>query len=74
MKKNLGAGDGLMRITASIILFSFFFTDIFINETLGIIAIVVAIIFVLTTIFGFCPIYALFNINTCIPESNKDDE
>lgn len=74
MKKNLGAGDGLMRITSSVILFSFFFTDIFINETLGIIAIAVAIIFVLTTIFGFCPIYALFNINTCIPESNKDDE
>jgi hypothetical protein len=36
-----------------------------ISGTLGLIGIVVAAIFTLTTILGYCPLYSLIGVKTC---------
>ncbi len=68
MKKNMGNIDKGVRIVVAIILAILFFTGK-IEGTLGYIAIAVAAIFTLTSVMGFCPIYAIFGIKTC-PNKN----
>ncbi len=63
MKKNMGTTDKVIRIVIAIILAVLFFTKI-VTGTLGIILLALAIIFVLTSFFSFCPIYLPFGFNT----------
>jgi len=63
MPKNMGALDRIIRIVVAAVIAVLFFT----NQITGVAAIVlgiIAIIFLLTGIFGFCPIYLPFKINT----------
>jgi hypothetical protein len=41
-----------------------YFTNV-IGGTLGIVLLVLAGVFVLTSAIGFCPLYAIFGISTC---------
>lgn len=50
----------LVAIAAVVLYFSSILTGIW-----GIIALVVAGIFLLTSIVSFCPLYALFGLSTC---------
>ena len=64
MKKNMGSADRIIRIViAAVIAFLFFSGTI--TGTLGIVLIVLAGIFVLTSLVSFCPLYAPFGIRTC---------
>ncbi|PKQ62231.1 hypothetical protein BZG02_13005 [Labilibaculum filiforme] len=64
MKTNMGKIDRLIRIIVGLVLIALYFTDI-ISGTIGIIALVIAGMFILTSILGNCPPYGLFGINTC---------
>jgi phosphoglycerol transferase MdoB-like AlkP superfamily enzyme len=64
MKKNMGSMDRLIRVIIAILLVSLYFTNV-ITGTLGIVLISLSIIFVLTSLIGFCPLYTLFGIKTC---------
>lgn len=64
MKKNMGLTDKVIRIIVVIVLLTLFFTKT-ISGTLGIIAIAVSVIFLITSLIGFCPLYTLFGISTC---------
>ena len=64
MKKNMGSLDRIIRSIAAIIIAVLFFTDI-ISGTAGIILLVIAAIFALTSFFSFCPAYLPFGLNTC---------
>jgi len=64
MKKNMGLTDKVIRIIVVIVLLTLFFTNT-ISGTLGIIAIVVSVIFLATSLIGFCPLYTLFGLSTC---------
>jgi uncharacterized membrane protein HdeD (DUF308 family) len=64
MKKNMGLTDKVIRIIVVIVLLTLFFTNT-ISGTLGIIAIAVSVIFLATSLIGFCPLYTLFGISTC---------
>lgn len=64
MKKNMGNVDRFIRITLAVIVAVLFYTNV-INGTLGIVLLVLAGVFVLTSFVGFCPLYALFGLNTC---------
>ena len=64
MKANMGTADKAIRIIIAIVLIVLYFTNI-ITGTLGIIALVLAGIFLLTSLVGFCPLYAPFGLNTC---------
>jgi len=68
MKKNMGGADRILRILAAIIISVLYFTHI-ITGTLGIILLVVAGVFVLTSLVSFCPLYSLFGMKTCSTEN-----
>lgn len=63
MKKNMGAVDKAIRIFAAIGIAILYFTNI-ITGTTGIIMMVFAAIFLLTSFISFCPLYWPFGINT----------
>jgi hypothetical protein len=63
MKKNLGTIDKVIRILVAVIFVVLFFTKV-ITGTLGIVLIVLAVVFVLTSLISFCPIYWPFGIST----------
>ncbi|MFN3379592.1 MAG: DUF2892 domain-containing protein [Runella zeae] len=64
MKPNMGGIDRGIRLIVAAIAVILYFTGI-LTGTLGIIALVIAGIFTLTSIVSFCPLYALFGLNTC---------
>jgi len=63
MKKNMGTADKVIRILIAIVIAALFFTNV-ITGTLGIVLLVFAAIFLLTSIVSFCPLYLPFGIKT----------
>jgi hypothetical protein len=63
MKANMGSADRVIRVIIAAILFSLYYTNV-ISGTIGIILIVLAVVFVLTSFVSFCPLYTLFGIST----------
>lgn len=70
MKKNMGNADRVIRIIIAAIVGILYFTDI-ISGTLGIILLVLAGVFVLTSLISFCPLYAPFGISSCSLREKK---
>jgi len=64
MKKNMGIADRIIRTVVAIVLITLFFTGT-VTGTSGIILLVLSVIFMLTSIMGFCPLYLPFGFNTC---------
>jgi hypothetical protein len=56
MKKNLGMIDRVIRILIAVVVTVLYFKGI-ISGTLGIILLILAAVFVLTSFLSFCPIY-----------------
>lgn len=68
MKKNMGNTDRIIRfVIAAIIAFLYFNGTI--TGTLGIILMVLAAVFVITSFISFCPLYAPFGLSTCKTKS-----
>jgi fatty acid desaturase len=59
MKKNMGGADRIIRVIFAVIIAVLYFTGV-ITGTLGLILLIVAAIFILTGLIGFCPLYLLF--------------
>jgi hypothetical protein len=64
MKKNMGTADRIIRVIIAASVGVLFFTGT-ISGTLGIVLLVLAGVFVLTSLISFCPLYAPFGIRTC---------
>ena len=64
MKKNMGVIDRIFRVCVAAFLAVLYFRG-YVSGLTGIIAIVVAVVFLLTSIVGNCPLYSLFGISTC---------
>jgi predicted membrane metal-binding protein len=64
MKKNMGSADRVIRLIVAVALIALYYFGV-VSGTIGIVALVVAAIFVLTPIVSFCPLYAIFGIRTC---------
>lgn len=64
MKNNVGNIDRIIRILLSVVLVILWFTGT-LTGTMGIVALVLAGVFTLTAAIGFCPLYAIFGLNTC---------
>ena len=62
MKANVGIYDEGVRILLAIAIAALYFFKI-IEGTAAQVLLVIAGILVLTSLFGFCPLYKLFNIN-----------
>ncbi len=64
MKKNMGTADRVIRIIIAATVGVLFFTGV-IPGTLGIVLLILAGVFVLTSLISFCPLYSLVGIRTC---------
>jgi fatty acid desaturase len=64
MKKNMGSADRIIRFTIAAVIAILYFTNI-LTGTLGIVLLVIAGVFVLTSLVSFCPLYTLIGLNTC---------
>lgn len=64
MKVNMGSIDRIIRLGIAMILAAFYFTDT-ITGTVGIVFLIIAAVFTLTSLLSFCPLYTLLGINTC---------
>lgn len=64
MKKNMGSADRIIRLIIAAVIAVLFFTNI-ISGTLGIVLLVLAGVFALTSVISFCPLYTLVGMNTC---------
>jgi hypothetical protein len=65
MKANIGSSDKLVRLALAIILIVLFYKEI-VTGTLGIVALVLALLLTVTSLINFCPLYGIFKINTAI--------
>ncbi len=64
MKANMGTTDKAIRIVVAIVLITLNLTNV-VTGTLGVILLVLAAVFILTSFVSFCPLYLPLGINTC---------
>ncbi len=64
MTKNMGNIDKLVRLSVAVLVALLYYFNM-ITGTLAIVLGALAIIFALTSMINFCPLYTLFGINTC---------
>jgi hypothetical protein len=65
MKANTGSTDRIIRIVLAIIIGYYAYSTSFEVAWIQIVLYVVAAILLITTFIKFCPLYAIFGINTC---------
>ncbi len=63
MKQNMGTTDKVVRIIIAVAIAVLFFTNV-ISGTVAIVLSVLAGVFILTSLLGFCPLYLPFGIST----------
>jgi hypothetical protein len=63
MKKNMGSTDKIIRLLLAAVLIVLYFTGT-LTGTLGIIGLVVAAVFTLTSLVSICPLYSVLGIKT----------
>ena len=64
MKANMGNIDRIVRLAIAVIIGALHFSGT-ISGTLGIVLLVVAAVFALTSFVSFCPLYTVLGFNTC---------
>lgn len=63
MKANMGTTDKIIRIALAALVAILYFTNV-ISGTIGIVLLVLAAVFVLTSLISFCPLYPILGMNT----------
>jgi uncharacterized membrane protein len=63
MKQNMGNIDRIIRAVFAVVVAVLYFTNL-ISGTAAIILGILAIVFLLTSVVGFCPLYAPFKLST----------
>lgn len=63
MKKNMGMADRIIRLIIAAVILVLFLTNV-ITGALGIVLLVLAAIFVITSFIKVCPLYLPFGIST----------
>jgi len=69
MKINMGSIDRMIRTLIAALFVLLYFTEI-VSGWIGIIISIFAVIFILTSFTGFCPLYKLFGFSTCHVKSD----
>jgi len=63
LPKNVGTTDRIIRFALAVLVAVLYFTGV-LNGTLAIVLGILAIIFLLTSFLGFCPLYLPLKLNT----------
>ena len=64
MKANMGNTDRLIRVILALVMIALYATET-VTGTTGIVLLVLAAVFILTSLVKFCPMYPLVGLNTC---------
>jgi len=64
MKKNVGITDKWIRILIAVVILALYGFDV-ITDTIAMVLLIVGVVLLLTSLISFCPLYAIFGINTC---------
>lgn len=64
MKINMGNADRIIRILIAVAVGVLYWQNV-ISGTLAYVLMGLAVIFVLTSLVSFCPLYTIFGIKTC---------
>jgi hypothetical protein len=65
MKLNMGSADRIIRAIIAITLGVLYYYNVgFMTGTLGIVLLVVAAVFLLTSLVSFCPLYTIIGLST----------
>jgi hypothetical protein len=67
MKQNMGLIDKVIRILIAVVVIALYYANV-ISGTLAIILLILAGIFILTSLIGICPLYLPFGLNTAKKE------
>ncbi len=70
MKKNMGTTDKTIRIILAVLIAVLYFTGV-VKGVAGIVLLIIAAIFLITSLIGFCPLYYPFGLDT---GSKKSDQ
>lgn len=69
-QKNVGSADKVVRILLAVVFVVLAATGVLVGTWMYV-AYAAAIVLVLTSLFSFCGLYAIFGMNTCkVPEKN----
>lgn len=63
MKQNMGNTDRIIRVVLAVVVAVLYFTNL-ISGTAAIILGILAVVLLLTSVVGFCPLYAPFKLST----------
>jgi hypothetical protein len=63
MKANMGSSDRIIRVILAVVIAALYFTNV-ITGLLGTILLILAFVFLLTSLVSFCPLYLPFGLNT----------
>jgi len=63
MKKNMGMTDKIIRTLIAVVMLVLYFTNV-VTGTIGIVLIVVSLVFLLTSLVSFCPLYTILGISS----------
>lgn len=64
MKPNMGNIDRIIRVLLAVV-FAYLYFSGTVTGTLGLVLVILGVVFVLTSMVSFCPLYTLFGLNTC---------
>ncbi|MDR9373642.1 MAG: DUF2892 domain-containing protein [Schleiferiaceae bacterium] len=64
MKANMGSTDKIIRFVLAALFVVLYLTEV-VTGTWGIVLLVLAGVFVATSLISFCPLYAPFGLRTC---------
>lgn len=71
MKKNMGSVDKIIRLLVAALVATLVYAEL-ITGVLAIVLLALALIFLVTSLVNFCPIYALFGWSTCRTNTTKN--
>ncbi len=63
MTINMASWDRIVRFVVAVIFGYLFFTKM-VSGVVGVVLLIIAIVFLLTSFVGFCPLYKVFNFST----------
>ncbi len=66
----MGSADRIIRLIIAAVVAYLYFTNV-VTGTLGLVLIILAGVFVLTSFVSFCPLYAPFGFSTCSVKESK---
>lgn len=70
MKKNMSNADRMIRTILAVVFGILYFSGT-VTGIFGIVLLVLAVVFLLTSLVSNCPLYTLFGFSTCKVEAKK---